>query len=121
MVSSLFEDIASHGVAGRPLDRALELIAQLETCCRERDDQACCAFAGVLQRIEDWRRQHESAGGVPRETLTEIDDIVRAAATSVLSGSSGDTWTELLGRVELQLLGPDGWVKRGQAIPRGFE
>jgi hypothetical protein len=117
VASSLLEDIAAQGVAARPLQSVVELIAGLMECCREKHDDACCAFGGVLSRIEDWRSKHEDAGGVPRAALSEIDEAVRAAAGSVVAGDAVDVWSELLSRADLLLVGPSTWIKRDQATP----
>jgi hypothetical protein len=113
--SSPLEHIAAHGVVESSVGQVQELIAQLRGRCRELDDKRCCAFADAVLRLEDWRNLHDAAGGVPEQTLGEIDDAIRAAAVTALASGGESSWRDALDRVELLLGGAETWEKRGQA------
>lgn len=114
VASSLFEDIATHGVAARPTHKSLELVEQLRAKDRKVHDPRCGAFADAIERVEAWRLMHDRLGGVPRETLEEIDATLRDAARMSLKRENND-WRTPLERIDLLVTGPDTWQKRGQA------
>jgi hypothetical protein len=115
---SALDELASAGIAARTPQEVADLAAALETASTAQDNRRDRQLAATLHRVEAWRRQHDGAGGVPRQVLTEVDDAIRTAASALLArGHSNVDFSELLERIELLLSGPDDWRKRGFANP----
>jgi hypothetical protein len=116
---SPFAELRAGRLTGLSPTDAAKLASELRRTCLETGDARFCILRELVDRVAEWRTEHEEAGGVPGELLAEIDAALEAAVPAILdeglSARASILAHELVERASLLLGGPSDWVRRGQA------
>ncbi len=73
MDMDLLRRVAGAGLENLDPAAARSLGIWLTDWCEQGGDGRYCILGDALQSLDDWREQHEEAGGVPTYLLAEID------------------------------------------------
>lgn len=119
MKSLVLDRLVASGISGIPQQEVAGLIDTLQKTCIRTGDARYCVLSSTLEAVEEWRYMHEERGGVPAQTLVEIDDLVTTALPNVLDSLTAAEGAQLASDLfeSIRLLLGDSrlWVKRGQA------
>lgn len=85
---STLSRLGAEGLAAVPGDQLTTLADWCEDWAEATGDARYCFIARALGAVAGWREEHDEAGGVPAEFLSEIDSLVRAELPAALAAET---------------------------------
>ena len=109
MDSSRLRSLAAEGFEVVPGDLLTTLAAWCREWCVATGDARFCIIGDTLAALDEWRREHDEAGGVPTRLLDDIEShLTRNLAMSISAERpvDGAYWADTMRREVLPLLLP---------------